>query len=913
MSDDSVWFIRANPGNKKKASRMTLQKKVILTFLMLGVVFAIGSFAGLAAVVYPTFESFERESAEQNLLRAQEAINAELSNLRVFSFEYSEWDHTYDYVRGLRSDYVEENMDPSYWKSIGINMMLFFDMDGQMLWGAMIDPSFGNEVPLDDELLQPIVGDHPLLNRPIELEGVLGLLQARSTPLLVTSSPILTTTGEGPAAGTLIVGKFLDGVHLRSLANRASVDLAIYDRNLPASAELFRVVEARSNDGDNSIIWPYDDDHIVARNIQNDILGNPSFLIEVKTPRRITDIGRNTINTASILLLVISALFLLAAWILMRHLIVVPVSKLTQHMLKIRNTGDLNQPFGSDRQDEIGLLANEFDQLATALGNAQSELETARDDALALSKAKGEFLARMSHEIRTPMNGVLGMIELLNNTPLADTQRRYAQTIHESADTLLDVINDVLDFSKIESGKLRLESICFDLNSFLSDLVAGLAGLAYGKGLAIELTLPDGPGLAVYGDPFRLRQVLTNLVGNAIKFTDEGTVSLCVTAVDIDTTHKEIHFAVVDTGIGISSDKKKLIFESFAQEDGTTTRRFGGTGLGLAISKQLVGMMDGEIRVESEIGVGSSFSFRLCMEASNKSDFSDSAHTLQKGLFAAKIKPAEIGLLSGRVLLAEDNAVNQEVAVGMMAGMGVEVVVAKNGDEAINQFRSQKFDAVLMDCQMPGIDGFDATRAIRKFEAETGQAPIRIIAVTAGAMGGDRQECISAGMTDYLSKPFTGEQLYKILKKFLPSGDAIVELDQEQCPSLVGAASNSPYSESSLDQNVLDGLMGLPSSGSQNLVHRVVRAYIESSDELMTHLHGEIESANADGIRAGAHALKSSSANVGALNFSDLCRVMETAGKQEDLIQVEATWQQMQEEYSNVIKALKCRLKVAAA
>jgi signal transduction histidine kinase/CheY-like chemotaxis protein/HPt (histidine-containing phosphotransfer) domain-containing protein len=597
----------------------------------------------------------------------------------------------------------------------------------------------------------------------------------------------------------------------------------------------------------------------------------------------------------------------------MRHLIVVPVTRLTQHMLQIRNTGDLNQPFGSDRRDEIGLLANEFDQLATALGDAQSELETARDDALALSKAKGEFLARMSHEIRTPMNGVLGMIELLNNTPLADTQRRYAQTIHDSADTLLDVINDVLDFSKIESGKMRLESICFDLNSFLSDLVASLTGLAHGKGLAFELTLPDGTGLAVHGDPFRLRQVLTNLIGNAIKFTDEGTVSLCVTAADVDATHKEINFAVVDTGIGISSNKKDLIFESFAQEDGSTTRRFGGTGLGLSISKQLVGMMGSEIRVESEIGAGSSFSFSLCMEASNESDFSDSARALQKGLFLTKPKPAEIGLLSGRVLLAEDNTVNQEVAVGMMAAMGVEVVIAKNGDEAIRQFKSQKFETVLMDCQMPGVDGFDAARAIRKIEAETGQAPIRIIAVTAGAMGGDREQCIAAGMNDYLTKPFTGEQLYKALRKTLLQGGAKAEPDQQRCRNPVGAASNSPYSDSPVDQNVLDGLMGLALPGSQNLVHRVIRAYVENSNKLMTELRGEIESANADGIRASAHALKSSSANVGALTFSDMCRVMESAGEQKDLIQVEATWQQMPEEYNNVIEALKCRLKVAAA
>ena len=892
---------------------MTLQKKIVSIFLILGVVLAIGNYAGLAAVVYPTFEGFERESAAQNLLRAQQAVNAELVALDILGREYSEWDHSYDYVRGLRSEFEEENLDTAYWKNIDINLMVFFDIDGQMLWGSMLNQSMDSEVLIDDELLQSFTNDHPLLNRPSELEGVSGLLQARSAPLLVASNPILTSSAEGPAVGTLVIGKFLNADRTHLLGNRASVDLEVYDRNVPADAELFADVDARLGDNDQEAVWTNGDEYVVARERRNDVFGKPSFLLEVKTSKRITDIGRETINTASLFLLATSAFFLLAAWFLMRHLIVAPVGSLTQHMLRIRNTGNLNQPLGSDRRDEIGMLASEFDQLASKLGSAQSELETARDEALAVSKAKSEFLARMSHEIRTPMNGVLGMIELLNNTPLADTQTRYAQTINDSADSLLEIINDVLDFSKIESGKMQLESVCFDLNSFLSDLLTSLKGLAYQKGLTVELILPDGPGLAVYGDPFRLRQVITNLIGNAIKFTDEGGISVYVTAVDVDATHKDIHFTVKDTGMGISTDKQKLIFDSFAQEDGSTTRRFGGTGLGLAISKQLVDMMNGKLQVESKPGAGSSFSFHLRMRASNESVFSESARSLQQEMFKAKVKPTEIGLLSGRVLLAEDNAVNQEVALGMMDGMGAEVVVAKNGDEALTQFKSQEFDVVLMDCQMPVIDGFEATRVIREFEAETGQAPIWIIAVTAGALEGDRQKCLSVGMNDYLSKPFTGKQLYENLKKVLASGDTIPEPGQGHRQGLGGAASNSPYSKSPIDQTVLDGLAQLPQSGSRNLVHRVIQAYLESSGELMTRLAEEIDSNNADGVRARAHALKSSSTNVGALNFSSLCKVLEAAAKQEDFSQVEATWQQMRDEHSRVFEELKCRVKVAAA
>lgn len=892
---------------------MTLQKKIVSLFLILGIVLAVGNFAGLAAVVYPTFESFERESAAQNLLRAQQAVNAELVALEILGREYSEWDHTYDYARGLRSEFVEENLDNTYWKNIDINLMAYFDIDGQMLWGSMLDQSMDREVSIDDVLLQPLSDDHPLLNRSNELEGVSGLVLTRLAPLLVASNPILTSSAEGPAVGTLIIGKFLTADRIRSLGHRASVDLKVYDRRIPAVAALFDDVEAKIGDISHTDISTEGDEYVVARQLRDDVFGKLTFLLEVKTSKRITDIGRATINTASFFLLATSFFFLLAAWLLMRHWIVAPVESLTQHLLRIKNTGNLNQPFGSDRRDEIGVLASEFDQLASKLGSAQAELETARDEALAVSKAKSEFLARMSHEIRTPMNGVLGMIELLNNTPLANTQKRYAQTIHQSADSLLEIINDVLDFSKIESGKMQLESICFDLNSFLSDLIRSIESLAHQKGLTVELILPDGPGLAVYGDPFRLRQVLTNLISNAIKFTDEGAISVCVNAVDADATHKDIHFTVKDTGIGISRDKQKLIFESFAQEDGSTTRRFGGTGLGLAISKQLLELMGGNIQVKSEPGTGSSFSFHLRMKASNESNFSESARALQNEMFKTRVKPAEIGLLSGRVLLAEDNAVNQEVALGMMAGMGVDVVVAKNGDEALNQFKSQTFDVVLMDCQMPVVDGFEATKAIRKFEAETGQAPVWIVAVTAGAMDGDKQNCLSVGMNDYLSKPFTGRLLYETLKKVLAAGDTVPELGRGHRRGLGGPASNSPYSESSIDQKVLDGLAQLPQSGSRNLVHRVIQAYLESSGELMTLLAAEIDSSNFDGIRSRAHALKSSSANVGALTFSGLCKVLEAAGKQKDLSRVEATWQQIRNEHSKVIEELKCRIKVAAA
>jgi signal transduction histidine kinase/CheY-like chemotaxis protein/HPt (histidine-containing phosphotransfer) domain-containing protein len=892
---------------------MSLQRKIVLVLLILGAAFAVGSYTGLQSFVFPAFEDFERVSAKENLSRAKRAMNAELRAMDILSREYSEWDHTYDYVRGLRDEFAEENLYVSYWTNIDVDMMLYFDIDGKLLWGSLLDSSKTKELSFEEGLQQSIKPGHPLLQHRQDLDGVHGIVKTWSAPLLVSANPVLTSQGTGPPAGTVIVGRYLDPERIEALAKRASVDLLLYSRNdSGASEEIWNAVE-RGSDTEDSTYLEYRDDHLSGYELLDDIFGASSFLLEVRNPKTISEIGKNTIKAAMLFLLGATVVLLVASWLFMRRLIVAPIGNLTEHILRIRKTGDLYQQFELDRNDEIGTLASEFCQLTTELNNVQIELEMARDRALAMSKAKSEFLARMSHEIRTPMNGVLGMIELLNNTSLDNSQKRYAQTIHDSADSLLDIINDVLDFSKIEAGKLRLEKLTFDLHAFLNDMVKGLATLAHQKGLILECAVPEGPALAVRGDPFRLRQVLTNLIGNAVKFTERGSVLLRATTSADDAEHMNICFEVKDTGIGISPEKQKLIFDSFSQEDGSTTRRFGGTGLGLAISKQLVQMMGGDLCVESETGQGSVFLFTLRMRASRESEFSASARTLQRGIFKPKDRTTAIEALRGRVLLGEDNAVNQAVAEGMLSAMGVEVVVASNGEEVTEHYSAGSFDAILMDCQMPVLDGFEATERIRRIESENNQSGVPIIAVTANALVGDREKCIAAGMNDYLSKPFSGEQLYGVLSRYLTDREAKKPQDADLAPPQETLTSESGATGPALDPNVLDGLSRLQQSGPGDLVKRVIAAYLSSSTELMTKLFKAIESEDADGVRTSAHALKSSSANVGALVFSELCKMAEAAGRQEDLSRVLQIRPQIEYEYERVIAALESKSGAAAA
>jgi signal transduction histidine kinase/CheY-like chemotaxis protein/HPt (histidine-containing phosphotransfer) domain-containing protein len=882
---------------------MSLQKKIVSLFLVLGLVFSLGSYLGLRTFVLPTFEDFEQTSANENMDRVSRALQAELNALEVVNREYSEWDHTHEYASGTRPGYVDENLDVSYWTNIDIHGMLFFDLEGQLLWGSIVDLTVKNKLSIETELVDPLGQEHPLLGPTRTQSAILGLMQARTAPLLVSSLPIMKSNGNGPPAGSLVVVRFLDPALVEELGHRAGVQASF------RSAADFGPGEIAA---DGSTLWIRNRDTMTGREGIADIFGNPAFVLEVAAPRTISAIGNDTIKTTLLFFVASTMLFLLGGWIFTRRLIVTPVGALTRRIHKIRETGDLTQTEDSGREDEIGLLQREFGRLAERLGNAQRELESARDQALAVSNAKSDFFAKMSHEIRTPLNGVLGMLELLSNTPLDRVQKRYMQSIRESADTLLDIISDILDFSKIEAGKLTLEHRAFNLNTFVSDVTDSLAALAAQKGLQLNHIAPDGPPVNVEADPIRLRQILTNLLGNAIKFTERGGVLLKVTSsLDVG-DFESFTFEVVDTGIGIAPHKQQQIFNSFAQEDASTTRRYGGTGLGLSISKQLVEMMGGEITVQSAPGKGSTFSFTLRLRADRKGAMSSIEDTFTHIYGELDAANSAVSPLEGKVLVAEDNAVNQAVAQGLLESIGVESQVVSNGQEAVDAFMTGRYDAILMDCQMPLLDGYQATEEIRRIESRRHRDPIRVVAVTANVLAGDMEKCIASGMDDYLRKPYSGEQLYAALAKVLPPGVAAAHHELKANPDLnPGVPVPQPDGEA-LDDQVLDSLAALPLAGDKSLVNQVIQTYINSSLDLMTRLGEAIDRGDAECIRTAAHSLKSSSANVGAVRLAELCASIETSTRASDRASAVTLQRQIKNEYPRVVDALRRRIEAAA-
>ena len=889
---------------------MPLQQKVLVLFCTLGAVFMLGSYAGLNTIVRPAFQEFEQKSAEQNLQRIERAIEAELQALIVMGWEYSEWDHTYAYAQGLRDEYVAENLDISSWSNVDISLMVYFNLDREQLWAGMLDPSGDKELLVDDTLIEPLGPGHPLVDRPDRTGLTGGYLETRSGLMLVTSLPILTNTAEGPPAGTLVFGKYLDPERINRLVNRTNVHATLSSINdLPDEITLAPIADAKPNVG-NSVQWQLRDGGLVGYRILFDVFGNPSHVLEVSTPGTISAIGNGTVNLTLALFVAATIIFLSGAWVFMHKDILAPVQKLTEHIKNMSSNGNLEEPCAVNRQDEIGVLADTFNLLAARLGDARRELEGACDQALAVSDAKSRFLARMSHEIRTPLNGVLGMVELLGRTPLTRAQKLYSKSIQESGEALLEITEDVLDFSKIESGKLALDAKPFHLRALLTTICDSMYGLAEHKGLLLRCLLPNDSNLFVEGDPVRLRQILMNLLGNAIKFTDKGSVTVRAFSQETQSNYVDITFEVSDTGIGIAPRKQHKIFDSFVQEDGSTTRRFGGTGLGLSICKELVELMGSKIHLQSRPGQGSVFSFTLRM----KSCVEEAVEETGSGFGSRyRVAPDTVTIgdsLQGRVLVAEDNPINLAVAVGMLEAIGVETCAARDGRETLDKVQSESFDAILMDCQMPGLDGYQATEEIRRQESASGTRTLPIIAVTANALPTDIQKCVSVGMDDYLCKPLTIAQLYLTLARFLPETDS--------GKSVTGHEASTEQSESDLratttDQAGPESIRPPLALIETQIEQQSLRSYLSDSRELMAKLGFAMDNADADYVRETARTLRISCRNVGAAQLADLFGRLENLTRQSDEYQAKSLLDQIHEEYASVVEALNDRLGSPAA
>ena len=582
----------------------------------------------------------------------------------------------------------------------------------------------------------------------------------------------------------------------------------------------------------------------------------------------------------NVLVSVILATILLVLLLFITKRLVQPLANLAEIMLRAED-GDAFIRADVGGSKDIADMQQAFNTMMDVLESRENDLLIARDMALESARVKGQFAANVTHELRTPLNGIIGMLQLLDSPDLSNEQRKCVVTAQNSGEALMSLINDILDFSKIDAGKAAPQPKPFELIDLVMEVVNLLSNQAVGKGIYLRYNIDEKLPLAVSGEATRIRQVLFNLVGNAIKFTKIGGVELQVKLITTDHSLASspdmiVEFSVIDTGIGIHEEAQKHIFNAFSQADGSTTRNFGGTGLGLTISQQLVDFMGGEIGLDSTSQKGSCFWFNVPMSAYNLGQEQETANLSAAANEDVALKPIPAGTC---VLVVDDIRTNQQVAKGMLERLGCEVDIAENGEDALRVIFSKEYSAVLLDVQMPGMDGYEVTDQVRRLE--TPDSYINIIAMTANNQHEDIQHCLDVGMDDYLCKPFKVEELHKKIlywakkktaneKKVAGSKNTLINKLASEAESTRSRVTTT-LATATLDREALNTLR--ESVGSAYI--EMIEAYLEDQTLYLDSFDKGIRESDRELIKHSAHTLKSSSRHFGAYQLGDLCQTIE--------------------------------------
>jgi two-component system, sensor histidine kinase and response regulator len=1135
-------------------SRKTLVATLAMTSALLAIVVIVSQM-----IFLNSFENLENRDTQKNTQRAVDALNAQIVSLDTLTHDWAVWDDTYQFVQDGNQGYIDTNTTDESFMSSKLNLILIIDHSGQVVFSKAFNLDKQTEISIPADLDQYISNRTLTSHKDLD-SSTTGIIQLKVDPLLVASRPILTSKGEGPAAGTIIMGRFLDTNMLTDLADTTHLSISSFqlnDTNLPSD---FKIAANSLAQSPSVYVQTLGNDRVAGYTFVNDIIGNPVLLFRVDLPRDIVAQGRTTLLWLGIVLILIGVAICLMYMTVLKRMVLSRLTTLSKDVNSIGSKGDIskrirfkgNDEFGSLVQsidgigskddtskrirltgkDELGILAQNINSMLDALEKSQqlnvqrekalitseakyrgvvdnaplgisitdlaghclgankamfemfgynsekefttlpisqryssvedrqhflellqrdgvvknfevqlkhadghalwgnlsgiirsdekgelqvtsiieditkrremeAALREAKEGAELATRAKSDFLAHMSHEIRTPMNAIVGFSHLALKTELSLKQQDYLNKIQSSADNLMGILNDVLDLSKVEAGKIELENANFKLDQLLNNLANMFSAKVSEKGLSLQFkTAPDVP-LALSGDSLRLSQVLNNMVSNAVKFTSTGKIEVSTELVSQTSDKAKIKFVISDTGIGMTPDQIARLFQPFTQADSSTTRKYGGTGLGLIISKQLTKLMGGDIIVESTPGVGSTFIVIVVIGIQSKADEAKARiipaslrglrvlvadddvdykeimqqmltdmkfdttvvssgqaalHELENttrpydlvildwrmpdmdgfetarrirgnlklpkspkifiitaygreevvqqtkllGLDAFLVKPVSYSivldtimetfcqnqanqsdccqnvtksevLIGKKVLVVEDNEINQQVARELLEAFGLTVEIARNGRVAVAMVSrlDHGFDAILMDLQMPDMDGYQATSAIR---ADRNQDHLPIIAMTAHAMQTEIRRCLDVGMNDCVTKPIDPEKLKSVLTRWIRiQSDLVSPVIINQAPIKNTPESEVPDSIPGIDMpTALNRLMG-----NRRLLEKLLRDFATNNTDEVEKIRQAIESSDYISAQSRVHTLKGVAGNLSAMEVFATAQELE--------------------------------------
>lgn len=687
--------------------------------------------------------------------RVAAAMAADLSDLETFTYDWSYWDDTYQFVGDGNAEYIEANLLPETFSGADLHFIGFYDAEGSPVWTGMYDAELGEIVDPPPEFSD--VSSFGLAGPDDSKTGIMSMHDGR---IFFAALPVMHSDSSGPAAGTLVMSRLIDGEALAGLAETVLIeDLAVRADPMPESVgvvEKSHGAKVGSLQGDDSTWTGF---------VELPVVGNDTPLVlEFDEVRHVSGAARSALVRVVLLGFFIAVIAITAVALILDRLVLRRLDALSRSVREVAESDDSAARVEVDGSDELSHVAEEINSLLARIEVSTLDLNAAVEEAQQANKAKSQFLANMSHELRTPMNAILGMSTFARQTDDAVERNDMLHIVEQSARTLLSVLEDVLDLSKVEAGHLTLREAPFDPTACVDSVADLLEPSALQAGLFLRVDVGEELPPWVIGDEVRFRQVVMNLAANAIKFTEVGGVTICLDAApsrgDEGDGRTDIKLRVVDTGIGIPKEQQERIFDAFTQVDESLSRAYGGTGLGLAISSRLVASMGGTIEVESQgPGTGTAFTVVVPMSPCQPpAEVSEEGETvLPDGL---------------RVLVVEDNPVNRKVAERMLQSLGCETESVEDGSDAV-AVHQDGWDMILMDVQMPGMDGYEATRRIREAEAG-GDRHVPIVAVTAHAMRGDRETCLGAGMDGYVSKPFNAEELTRAMLEAVETAKSLV-------------------------------------------------------------------------------------------------------------------------------------------